>query len=111
MTKYLVLYQSTASPEEQMAQATPEAAAAGMQAWMAWSQRAGAALVDLGNPVSYAMTVGGTEPAPGTPYLGGFSVLEADSREALQALLDGHPHFGAPGASIAVFEFLAIPGM
>ncbi len=110
MTKYLVLYQSTASPAEQMAQATPEAAQTGMQAWMAWAQRAGAALIDLGNPVSYVMTSGGTDPAPGTPHLGGFSILQADSREALDALLDAHPHFGAPGASIAD-EFLAIPGM
>ncbi|MSP22370.1 MAG: hypothetical protein EXR66_05050 [Dehalococcoidia bacterium] len=72
-------------------------------------KRAGAALVDLGNPVSYVMTSGG--PAPGTPHLGGFSILEADSPEALQALLDGHPHFDATDASIAAYEFLTLPGM
>ena len=94
-----------------MAQATPEAGATGMQAWMEWSHRAGAALVDLGNPVSNVTTAGGADPAPGTPHLGGNSILEADSREALQALIDGHPHFGAPGASIAVYEFLAMPGV
>ncbi len=111
MPKYIVLYQSSASAAEQMAQATPENAADGMQKWMAWAERTGSALADMGSPVSYAMTVGGADPAPGTPHVGGFSILEADSQEAVRALLDGHPHFGAPGASIAVFEFLVLPGM
>ena len=51
MNKYLVLYNSPASAAEQMANATPEQAKAGMDAWMAWAQKSGEAVVDLGMPL------------------------------------------------------------
>lgn len=40
----------------------------------------------------------------------GFSILQADSTDALNALLDGHPHL-TWGGSVEVLEFLAMPGM
>ncbi len=43
MTKYLLLYRAPVSAAEQMASSTPEAAQAGMEAWMAWGERAGSA--------------------------------------------------------------------
>lgn len=52
MAKYLVLYRSTMTAEEQMSQNNPEQAQAGMDAWMAWAQQAGDAIVDLGAPLS-----------------------------------------------------------
>jgi hypothetical protein len=39
MTKYLLLYRAPVSAAEEMANTDPEAAQAGMDAWMAWSQR------------------------------------------------------------------------
>jgi hypothetical protein len=42
--------------------------------------------------------------------VGGFSILEAESADALQAVLEGHPH-SAQGGTIEVYEFLPIPGM
>ena len=48
----------------------------------------------------------------GMELIGGFSILEADSQEALTKLLDDHPHFHMAGdAAIEVLEFQAIPGM
>jgi hypothetical protein len=41
VAKYLVLYRSTMTAEEQMSQNNPEQAQAGMDAWMAWAQQAG----------------------------------------------------------------------
>jgi len=46
-----------------------------------------------------------------TQTIGGFSILQAESREALTAVLNEHPHFMMPGATIEVHEFLPIPGM
>jgi len=43
--------------------------------------------------------------------IGGFSILQAESRDAVTALLKDHPHFVAPGATIEVHEFMPIPGM
>ena len=99
MSKYLVLYRSSTPAREHMAAATPEQAQEGMQAWQAWAEKAGPAIVDLGSPLA------------GEGDVSGFSILQADSRTALDELLAEHPHRRAPGAEIDVLEFLALPGM
>jgi hypothetical protein len=97
--KFLVLYRSSVSAREQMGQATPEQAQAGMEAWQAWAQEAAPARVDLGAPLD------------GNGDITGSSILQADSRSALDDLLGGHPHRRAPGSAIDVLEFLPLPGM
>jgi hypothetical protein len=112
--KYLVLYRSSVSAAEQMGNADPQDAQAGMELWMNWAGRVGPALIDMGSPLSPAATVtaAGSSPGASSPFVGGFSVLEADSLDAATKLLDDHPHFHSPGdPSIEVLEFLPIPGM
>jgi hypothetical protein len=94
-----VLYRSTVSAREQMANATPEQAQAGMEAWQAWAQKAGPPVVDFGAPVA------------GDGDVTGFSILQADSRPTLDELLAEHPHRRAPGAEIDVLEFVPLPGV
>lgn len=103
MSRFLVLYTGDQPAADRMSAGTPEQQAAGMQQWMAWAQRAGDALVDLGTPLAAAS-------AGADPGLGGYSVLEADSADAVQALLEGHPHT-AMGGRIDVYESLPLPGM
>ena len=110
MTKFLVLYRSSVSAAEQMAAGTQEQAQAGMEAWMAWAQKAADAIVDFGSPVTPTTTVGGSERGSDPRPVGGYSVLQAESADALVDLLEDHPHLHAPDASIEVFEFLPIPG-
>lgn len=98
MSRFLVLYRSDATAAEQMANATEEEAAAGMQAWMAWFGKAGPAVVDGGAP---------TQGGDGT--IGGYSILQGDSREAVEALLVDHPHRQV--GTIDVLELLSMPGM
>jgi hypothetical protein len=105
VTKYLVLYRSSMTAEEQMSQGTPEQAQAGMDAWMAWAQRAGDAIVDLGTPLA-VVDAGGDSGDP----VGGYSILQAASREALSKVLDGHPH-KETGGTIETLECLQVPGM
>ena len=100
--KFLVLYKSDTTAQQQMGQATPEQAEAGMQEWMSWAGRAGSAIVDMGSPVAPS-----SDGADGS--IGGYSILEADSREALDGVLEGHPHLAI--GTIDVHEFLAVPGM
>ena len=59
MKKFLVLYQSTVPASEQMKNATPEQAKAGMDAWMSWAGRAGSGIVDMGSPVATAAGLNG----------------------------------------------------
>jgi hypothetical protein len=105
VTKYLVLYRSKLTAAEQMAQGTPEQAQAGMEAWMAWAARAGDAIVDLGTPTQVVDAGGDT----GDP-VGGYSILQAESADALAKVLDGHPHTET-GGTIETLECLAVPGM
>ncbi|MGC4089352.1 MAG: hypothetical protein QM756_15985 [Polyangiaceae bacterium] len=46
-----------------------------------------------------------------TNDLGGYSVLQAESKESLASVLKGHPHFIVADATIEVIELLSIPGM
>jgi hypothetical protein len=114
MPKYLVLYRSSVPATEQMATSDPEAAKAGMELWMTWAGRVGNAMADMGSPLGSVATVTatGSSAKASSPFIGGFSVLEADSVDAAKKLLDDHPHFHAPGdPSIEMLEFLPIPGM
>lgn len=98
MSRFLILYRADVSAAEQMANATAEQQQAGMQAWMEWFDRAGEAVVDGGSPVS-----------GGDQTIGGYSILQADSRESLDQMLKGHPHTKI--GTIEVLECIPMPGM
>jgi hypothetical protein len=104
----MVLYRSSVTAGEQMGSGSPEDAQAGMELWMRWAGKAGNAIVDLGSPLGSQKTIGEGD---SSQAIGGFSILQADSVEELENLLDGHPHFHSPGdPSIEILQFLPIPG-
>ena len=109
MAKFMIMYRSTTSARDQMANATPEQMKAGMDAWMVWAGKAGEAVVDLGAPLAFASHAGGA--ASGTDDVTGYSILQADSAAAVTSVLDGHPHLEMPGNSIDILELLPMPGM
>lgn len=112
MKRFLVMYHSTASAAEQMAAASAEQAKDGMALWMLWANRAGPAIVDLGAPLGGAMAFAAPHVRGEVPSsTAGYSVLQATSHDELAAVLGGHPHFRAPGASIVVYEILSLPGV
>jgi hypothetical protein len=111
MKKFLVLYKAPTSSFEQMRNATPEQQKAGMDAWMAWSKKAGGSIVDMGAPLGKSLRVTPAGASPSTNDLGGFSILQAESKEALADTLKGHPHFMMQNGSIEVVELMPIPGM
>ena len=111
MTKYLLLYRSSRSAADQMADATPEQAQAGMDQWTSWAGRVGEAMVDIGAPTNSVGSVGAASTSSDSS-VGGYSILQADSSEALKTFLDGHPHLQmGPEAGIEILELLAPPGM
>jgi len=111
MAKFVVIYTAPETAEDVMANNDPEAAAEGMQAWMAWAGKAGENLSDLGAPLGNGreLTLVG-ESATGSG-VSGYSFLEAGSMEEALRVMEGHPHLMMPGASIQVYEALPIPGM
>ena len=98
------------SAMQQMANATPEQAKAGMGAWMTWAKKAGSAIVDLGTPLYNAKSIRGTSVGNSNCTVAGYSILQADSIEAVTTLLGDHPHLRTPDFSIEVFESLPMPG-
>ena len=111
MKKFLVLYKASAAAFQQVMKATPEQQKAGMDAWMTWSKKAAGSIVDMGGPLgkSLRVTTGGSMPS--TNDLGGYSILQAESKEALAETLTGHPHFLMPDSSIEIVELMPMPGV
>ncbi len=111
MKKFLVLYKAPASSYEQMKKATPEQQKAGMAAWMEWAKTGASSMVDMGAPLGKSLRVTKTSASPSTNDLGGYSILQAESKEALAETLKGHPHFMMPEGFIDIIEVMPIPGM
>ena len=110
MKKFIVIYHAPAEAMEMMAQATPEQREEGMKPWMAWKEACGDALLDLGNPL-----VGGVKLSPdgstsaSIKEVTGYSILQAESMDAAQALLKDHPHLQwSGGCDIEVHEAVAM---
>ena len=88
-----------------MRNSTPEQMQSGMDMWMKWSSKAGNAVVDLGTPLGKGkvVTKSGVSDAP--IGVSGYSIIQAESIEALLPLLKDHPHFMSTGmVSIEAYE-------
>jgi hypothetical protein len=112
MKNFIVIYHAPISATEQMAQASPEEMQKGMEPWMAWAQKCGDGLVDMGAPLAngQAVTESGTHPSHKDVV--GYSVLQAESMDAAVEMLKDHPHLGwAEGCEIEVHETMPLPGM
>ena len=69
---------------------------------MTWGERVGDRLVDMGSPLE--------NDGDADVQVFGYSVLDADSQEHLDGLLEAHPHT-AVGGTISTQKFCVIPGM
>lgn len=113
MKKFLVLYKvSTEALQQMMKSSTPEQQKAGMEEWMTWSKKAAPSIVDMGGPLGKSLRVAkGGAVTPVVNDLGGYSIMQAESKEALAASMKDHPHFRMPDSSIEIVELMSIPGM
>ncbi len=113
MKNFLVLYHAPAEAMAQTAALTPEQQSKGMEAWMAWSQRVGDRLVDMGSPLMNGKELRGNgSENDSTKNVSGYSLLRAESMEEAQSLLEGHPHLGwNDQATIEIHETMPLPGM
>jgi len=71
MARFMLVYRSQVSAQEQMANADPAQARAGMDAWMAWAKAAGEAIVDLGMPLGGGRHLDGSQGHPERHRRGG----------------------------------------
>ncbi len=111
MKKFLVLYKAPLASFDQMMKATAEQQKAGMDAWMAWGKKAAGSIVDMGAPLGKTLRVTPSGASPTRNDIGGYSILQAESKEALAETLKGHPHFMMPEGFIEIVDLLPVPGM
>jgi hypothetical protein len=110
MKKFLVLYKASTAAFQQAMKSTPEQQKAGMDAWMAWGKKAESSIVDMGAPLgkSLRVTPGGASPVVND--LGGYTIMQGESKEALADKMKGHPHFMMADSSIEIVELMPMPG-
>ena len=110
MKKFMVLYMAPVAALTQTMSATPAQMKASMAEWQKWGDKNKKSIVDMGAPLGASLRVTTDGPSPSTNDLGGFSILQGESKEAIAATLKGHPHFMMPGGFIEVVELMAMPG-
>ena len=111
MKKFIVIYFAPVEAAKKMAEASPEEMAKGMEPWMAWAEKCGSGLVDLGTPLGNGQKITTSGSTPSDKEVNGYSILEAESMEEAKKMLEGHPHLGwVEGCSIEVYEALPLPG-
>lgn len=112
MAKFMILYNSTATANEVMANATPEQVKASMDEWIQWRDEANkTAQVEFGLPLQAVNRVTAEAVVNSDSQVSGYSIVEGGSKDAIIELLQSHPHLKRPGASIDVLEMLPLPGM
>lgn len=108
MSRFVYLYRGPATPMEEF---TPEQGAQQLKAWTEWAAQVGPALVDFGSPFGEgtALSDDGSSAQPGEQN--GYSIVEADSLDAAQALAKDHPFLaeGKGRFAIEIFELLPMP--
>lgn len=108
----MVIYHAPVSAREQMAKASPEEAAKGMEPWFAWQKAHEGNIVDLGMPLDQGKKISNSGVSDSSRDVAGFSIIQAESLDEAVEMLKGHPHLDwMEGAEIEVHEFLPLPGM
>lgn len=108
MKQFLVIYHAPAEAMAEMSTNTEEDNAKVMEEWMAWKAKTGNAVTDFGNPVMGGhATLEGSSWKQSDKEVGGYSLLQGESFEAVQALFTDHPHLSShPKASLEVHEII-----
>lgn len=101
MARYLLIYRADPAIRATLTQPSADQAAAMNAAWTAWASSVGDGLVDFGAP-SIPISAGAD------PWVGGYSIVEAEDRAAVMSLLATHPHRAA-GGTIDIHELSPIP--
>ena len=107
----MLLYVSPVSPDEMMANASPEEMQKVMEPWMAWFGKMGSAFVDVGAPLGHGATVTKEGSSGSKSLIGCYSIIQADDLKSAEALIADHPQFMMPGGSIEILELMPTPGM
>jgi hypothetical protein len=116
MKKFLAIYMGSASgmvewkkmdEDKRKRQET-----AGMEAWMKWGTANQKSIVDQGSPLGKTKRISKQGISDTKNEMTGYTIVEAESHEAVAKLFENHPHFTIfPGDAVEVMECLPMPKM
>lgn len=112
LKKFLFLYMSPVSAEEQMAMAQPDDMQKAMQPWIDWFGSVGSNLLDKGMPLGNSKHVTTSGVSASTAMVTGYSMVQAESMDQALEWAKTQPHLTmGEGRSVEVLEVLEMPGM
>jgi hypothetical protein len=83
----------------------------GMAGWKAWVEKHNAVIVAMGGPLGKTKKVTERGIVDTSNDMGAFTVVRADSHEAVAKLFEKHPHFMIfPGEAVEIMPVMPIPG-
>ena len=100
---------SPAAFEEMKKNMTPEKQKTEMDAWMQWMGANTASFVDGGAPLGKNTRVTKDAASELSNEIGGYSIVQAESKEDVAKLMQSGPHFSMPGMYVEVMEIMPMP--
>ena len=94
--------------QKMMSESTPEQRKQGMDEWNQWMQANASIFADMGGPTGKNTQVTPTGSSEVSNDIGGYSVVQAENKEAAIKALAGNPHFSMPGATIDLAEIMSM---
>lgn len=92
MKKFMVIYHMPADVTWNPEDHSPEEMKKGQEQWMAWADRCGEGLVDMGSPLMHGQKLSASGKMPSESGATGYSILQAEDMDAAMAMVDNHPH-------------------
>jgi hypothetical protein len=109
MKKFLVLYRMDMDAMKKMMETSSEEdRKKGMAEWGAWMKMHASDMADMGGPTGKNSHVTSSGAEEMSNDIGGYSVIQAESKEAAVMLLADNPHFKMPGATVDLAEVVAM---
>lgn len=110
MKKFVVIYHAPDLAAKKMAESSPEEMKKGMEPWMAWAEKCGKGLVDIGTPLGNGQKINLSGSVPSKKEVVGYSVLQAENMDEAKEMLMNHPHLGwVSGCEIEIHESMPMP--
>lgn len=107
MQKFLVLYGApVAAMQEMMKTMTPEKGKQQIAEWGAWMENNKTYFVDQGAAAGKNLRVTASGASQVSNEIGGYSIMQAESAEALAEVFKGMSHFQIPGAYVEIMPLI-----
>ncbi|MDA8596866.1 hypothetical protein N9L26_00845 [Candidatus Pacebacteria bacterium] len=107
MKQFLIIYGMPSNAMAKMKEMmNEEEMAKGMQEWQAWQDANQDHMVELGNPVGKNSRVNAEGATEHSNEIGGYSIMQGESKEAVVEVVKSNPHFKVPGGYIEVMEII-----